>query len=1090
MSFKSKILYVFVALLLLSGITGIQKARACHWASGDMYATYIGAGLDGCSGTTEYKYRISLILYFACQGCTLDVRDSTTVAVFDGDVAYTNPDPLTGGLWWIKETNYDTVTQVCPNYYQDNSCLDLNNAEKYPAYKMVTFEMEITLPYPRTDWNFRVSGGGRPNPKNINGGGNLQLTTSINNLNKYNNSSPKFAGDPLRYICVNQPASFLNEPYDPNGDSLVVSQTYSSSGAPIPFINGYSLANPLPSDPNNPYKVDPVTGTVTFTPTQTGTFQLAFRIDKYERGTGVYLGYTIRDFNLQVLDCAEPPPAVDPVPISMSDGKVIDIDEGRKALYTCPQSNFTFSVNSTAQLSTSQLYLEASISPKMAASGAAFSAPANGTSSVTGTFTWSPTIADIGDHILTITSKDSTCTGSGYTIVQKTSTVFLIRVSSGINLGPDIPFCAINRTAKQLYVQGGEFLKLQWEEEIDGVIQPVPNFLSNPTILNPKADPNKNVTYRVYTPDLVAASCKNRDTMLMIIDTITRLDAFPDDVVVLCNPDYLQMDARLGGQKPTGNLACGETKSPIKCTDPTIVNLFGTPSYGLETKYDTIGSSTPVFPNNVKSAKMQYLIPRQEMTRYGFRSGSLSSLSFDVTYSEATTGAVHPYENFRILLGCTQLKTLNPADGFEKDNKLVEVYNSGATTPLTFPVGTHKFDFKTAFNWDTTQNLIVVICYTNSTDIGTCANPKGNAPGLRFVPTEYTSGLFYKPADNVVPTVCDVLTSTDIESRTARPKFTFTYCEAPGTDFRFWWNPGALLSDSSIQQPLAYIPRTTKYMVETFGRSGCILRDSVMVYVPVNDYNVTPFDSSICYGAEAILRINGTIGGGHLYKWYEYNNGEYKLATSVDCNTCREVRANPLSTTHYKIGVYDSVFCIDTIDAIVKVLPRPEVKLLTRDTVIRYGQSIQLMASGARQYSWIPSGSLSTPNTSAPLATPTEPTSYVVSGIGANGCRSFDTVRVDIDYRDNILVPTAFSPNGDGKNDVFRVANLTFQRIMEFRVFNRWGQEIYTTNDIKGGWDGTWKGEPQPVDNYRYIIRVAFPDGIVETYKGDVTLIR
>jgi len=113
-----------------------------------------------------------------------------------------------------------------------------------------------------------------------------------------------------------------------------------------------------------------------------------------------------------------------------------------------------------------------------------------------------------------------------------------------------------------------------------------------------------------------------------------------------------------------------------------------------------------------------------------------------------------------------------------------------------------------------------------------------------------------------------------------------------------------------------------------------------------------------------------------------------------------------------------------------------------------------------------------------------------VGGLAANGCRAFDTLHVIVDKRDNLFVPSAFSPNGDGKNDVFRITNLSFQRIMEFRVFNRWGQEIFSTNDHRTGWDGTWEGVPQEMGVYNYLIRVAYPDGFVETYKGETTLIR
>ena len=188
--------------------------------------------------------------------------------------------------------------------------------------------------------------------------------------------------------------------------------------------------------------------------------------------------------------------------------------------------------------------------------------------------------------------------------------------------------------------------------------------------------------------------------------------------------------------------------------------------------------------------------------------------------------------------------------------------------------------------------------------------------------------------------------------------------------------------------------------------------------------------------------------------------------------------------------VGDDVFCYDTIDAYVEVRPLPKVNIITPDTIVRYGQSVQLLVNGARMYNWTPVSSLNNPNISYPIATPTEPTMYVVAGISNTGCYSHDTVRVGINYRDNINIPTAFSPNGDGKNDVFRVTNMTFQRLIEFKVFNRWGQQMYNGLDPKSGWDGTWKGVPQELGNYQYMIRVSSPDGLVETYKGDVTLLR
>lgn len=193
----------------------------------------------------------------------------------------------------------------------------------------------------------------------------------------------------------------------------------------------------------------------------------------------------------------------------------------------------------------------------------------------------------------------------------------------------------------------------------------------------------------------------------------------------------------------------------------------------------------------------------------------------------------------------------------------------------------------------------------------------------------------------------------------------------------------------------------------------------------------------------------------------------------------------------YAVEYTDKDGCNDTLYMYVTVRPLPPVKVLNPDTVlIKYGTEAKLIASGAYLYTWMPSGTLNNPNLVNPIATPKDPTLYHVYGVGENGCRNIDSVYVNIDYRANLFVPTAFTPNGDGKNDIFKVSNVTFQRLQEFKVYNRWGQEVYSTTDIKAGWDGNWRGQQQDMGVYQYVIKVAFPDGLIETYKGNVTLVR
>ncbi len=87
-------------------------------------------------------------------------------------------------------------------------------------------------------------------------------------------------------------------------------------------------------------------------------------------------------------------------------------------------------------------------------------------------------------------------------------------------------------------------------------------------------------------------------------------------------------------------------------------------------------------------------------------------------------------------------------------------------------------------------------------------------------------------------------------------------------------------------------------------------------------------------------------------------------------------------------------------------------------------------------------------------------------------------------------LPTAFSPNGDGQNDVFSVLGTKYVQRIELRVYNRWGQQVFYTNEKEQGWDGTFKGQPAPTGVYAYTLVATLPNEEVITKKGNVTLKR
>ena len=174
------------------------------------------------------------------------------------------------------------------------------------------------------------------------------------------------------------------------------------------------------------------------------------------------------------------------------------------------------------------------------------------------------------------------------------------------------------------------------------------------------------------------------------------------------------------------------------------------------------------------------------------------------------------------------------------------------------------------------------------------------------------------------------------------------------------------------------------------------------------------------------------------------------------------------------------------------VLGKP-VSHVTADATILYGNSYQLNADSELYYWWRPDdGSLNNPNINDPIATPHVTTTYTVYGMDVNGCVDSAFVTIHVDSSTHECIPSGFTPNGDGLNDIFRPVGIKFLNLVDFRVYNRWGQQVFYTNNPDIGWDGTFQGVPQDMGTYFYTIIVARPGGEGDNivYKGDVTLIR
>jgi len=139
-----------------------------------------------------------------------------------------------------------------------------------------------------------------------------------------------------------------------------------------------------------------------------------------------------------------------------------------------------------------------------------------------------------------------------------------------------------------------------------------------------------------------------------------------------------------------------------------------------------------------------------------------------------------------------------------------------------------------------------------------------------------------------------------------------------------------------------------------------------------------------------------------------------------------------------------------------------------QDTIAAAGQPVQLHASGGLSYLWSPSVFLNDAGIANPIAILMATQIFQVKAFTPEGCESYAEVKIKIYKGPDIYLPNAFTPNDDGLNDLLRGIPVGLQQFNWLRIFNRYGQEIFSTTDYHKGWDGKWKGQKQ--DNGVYVV--------------------
>lgn len=299
---------------------------------------------------------------------------------------------------------------------------------------------------------------------------------------------------------------------------------------------------------------------------------------------------------------------------------------------------------------------------------------------------------------------------------------------------------------------------------------------------------------------------------------------------------------------------------------------------------------------------------------------------------------------------------------------------------------------------------------------------------------------------------------------------------------KFSWSPTTDVSDVNVKAPFVRPLISTVYKVlATVGH--CNASDSIKINPVAYPSLTLGEDTTICYGSTVILAATTTAP---LFSWSPVNS----LSQS---NTLTPVAA-PQTTTSYIITVTDVLGCPKPVSDTMVVTVVTVQAFAGNDTVIVANQPLQLNATGGVIYSWSPSVGLSNPLVANPVAildTRFDSVTYHVKVATANGCSADADVKVLVmKTPPEIFVPSAFTPNHDGLNDVIRPKLAGIKQLKYFRIFNRWGNLVFATSTINNGWDGRFSGVLQPTATYVYVAEAIDYTGKTLFRKGIITLIR
>jgi gliding motility-associated-like protein len=280
------------------------------------------------------------------------------------------------------------------------------------------------------------------------------------------------------------------------------------------------------------------------------------------------------------------------------------------------------------------------------------------------------------------------------------------------------------------------------------------------------------------------------------------------------------------------------------------------------------------------------------------------------------------------------------------------------------------------------------------------------------------------------------------------------------------------------------------YSITVSDENGCLdTASATLVTNPPIEFVLSEPDTPNCSGGTVPYQIDTIFGGGGgPYQYRVGPSGFVNLGDSI-----------PVNEGQQPLTIVDANGC--SVDTFIVVPERQQIDIVLAPTQeIRLGESLQLMPSITGPfpivaYMWSPSEGLSCTDCPNPEVTPGGNTTYVLVVTDENGCTAQASTLVTTNTLREIYIPNAFSPDGNGINDVFRVySGPGVSQINSFQIYDRWGNLLWEGRELapsgggSPGWDGSAKGRQVGLGVYAYKAEILFIDGRIITYRGDVAI--